>query len=211
MTNIAIVGQDNNNMFGADLRYLQFFVGRIGAAVHVITPDTTLEFMKTMNAIVLPGGADVDAKRYHEKPNFMNSKPNVYLEFFDTYFLPELIGIVPLIGICRGIQSINVALGGTLIQHLYGHSYSNEQNELVHKVIVDGDKKYEVNSYHHQGIKHLAPGLEVLAIEDKKKDPVIEAVKSDKLKVFAVQWHPERLEVDPFSEKYIFELLERSK
>lgn len=209
MKKIAIVAQDSpNGMFGTDIRYSAFVNGRLGAEVHLITPDSSLEFVKSMDGILLPGGSDVDPKRYGEKPAYNTSKPNIFLEQFDVSILPKIIGVVPLIGICRGIQTINVALGGTLDQHLWAHPYSNDLKELAHEVVLtETGEVYKVNSYHHQAIKDLARGMQVLAVEKKKKDGIIESFKSDEYKIFAVQWHPERLASDPFAEEHIFDLL----
>jgi putative glutamine amidotransferase len=115
---------------------------------------------------------------------------------------------VPLLAICRGLQVLNVALGGTLYQDLpadkpspVAHSQKEPRDQPTHAVKVMsedtrlasilGASEIEVNSFHHQAIKRLAAGLEEVAWAP---DGVIEAVEMDGARfVLAVQWHPEDL------------------
>lgn len=109
---------------------------------------------------------------------------------------------IPIFGICRGLQIINVAMGGTLIQDLpndsINHSFSalNNQKNHGHKVSIHKGNflydlfggEFEVNTYHHQAIDRLAGGLTVCA---NSPDGIIEAIAGKNL--IAVQWHPERM------------------
>ena len=110
---------------------------------------------------------------------------------------------VPVLGICRGMQVLNVMMGGALLQHIPGHRVRN--GSAHHPVSVDTASKLaaalgaagemEVNSRHHQGVtpEFLAPGLVPVAYHEE----LIEAVESREHRwVVAVQWHPERYEVD---------------
>jgi len=188
---LGIVAQDKEGMVGVDDRYMMF--GNLFGEVNIISPDTQPEFMQALDGIILPGGSDVDSRRYGQKPAAFTQKPNTFLEYFDAENLPNLIGKVPLIGICRGIQTINVALGGTLNQHIYWHSYSKEDDDLVHDVQDSSTgEKFGTNSFHHQAIELVAPSLTVLATVGKGKHSFVEAVGSEELRIFAVQWHPER-------------------
>jgi len=141
----------------------------------------------------------------------------------DATTLPMISGAieagVPVFGICRGFQEINVALGGTLTQKLqdlpgnldhredanlpleeqYGPSHEIELIEggMLHKIA--GSRKMKVNSLHSQGVDRLAPSL---VTEAKAEDGVIEAFRIDGAKTFAlaVQWHPEwKVMENPFS------------
>jgi putative glutamine amidotransferase len=106
----------------------------------------------------------------------------------------------PLLGICLGCQELNVALGGSLHQHIEGHEGGKE-----HPVEVDesrlGDlvgRAPSVNSYHHQAIHKLGKGLKVTA----RTDGVIEGIESGKHRfVVGVQWHPERISSRPEQSK----------
>ena len=110
----------------------------------------------------------------------------------------------PVLGICRGLQVLNVALGGTLYQDIPTQSPSEVTHRVlekplaryVHEIIVEADMPFgdlpltqQVNSRHHQAIQNLAPGLKVRA---RATDGIIEAVyMPEKRFVQAVQWHPE--------------------
>ena len=104
---------------------------------------------------------------------------------------------LPIFGICRGLQVINVALGGSLKQDIPNHSVSSDTKRLNgHKITIEkGNILYdlmgqetEVNSYHHQAIDKLASTLEIIA---QSEDETIEAIKGNQ--ILAVQWHPERM------------------
>lgn len=113
----------------------------------------------------------------------------------------------PVLGICRGLQVLNVALGGTLYQDIPTQSPSEVPHRVlekplaryVHEIIVEADMPFgnlpltqQVNSRHHQAIQNLAPGLKVRA---RASDGIIEAVyMPEKRFVQAVQWHPENFD-----------------
>ncbi len=109
----------------------------------------------------------------------------------------------PILGICGGLQSINVCFGGSLNQSIGNHDLKNE----LHKVIIKHesflDKIYHskdimVNSYHHQSIKNVAPGFKIAAISE---DQTIEAI--EKNNIMGVQWHPEQMMDFSFFEYFI--------
>jgi putative glutamine amidotransferase len=164
--------------------------------------------------VLLTGGGDIDPARFKEAP---------YPSLIEVSPLRDALEIdvveraldedVPLLAICRGLQVLNVALGGTLYQDLptdrpsaVAHSQSEPRDHATHVVKVMGEgtrlasivglSELEVNSFHHQGIKQLARGLREVAWAP---DGVIEAVEMDGDRfVVAVQWHPEDLvERDP--------------
>lgn len=168
-------------------------VEEIGGIPLIISPmylDDYIRVYKHLEGILLPGGPDIDSKRYKEKSFYYNSSPQPLLEYFDTEILPAIIEQgISIFGICRGFQSLNVLFGGTLHQHLYCHPYSMSNSDLCHKVEISGNKKYRVNSFHHQAIKKLADNFNILA---KSKDGYIEAFRHNKLEIAGVQWHPER-------------------
>ena len=103
---------------------------------------------------------------------------------------------LPVVGICRGLQVVNVFFGGTLRQHIEGHSQLNGYDRL-HPVCAEGGllrtlygARFTVNSAHHQSVDRLGEGLRVLARAD---DGTVEALTHASLPIFGVQWHPERL------------------
>lgn len=111
----------------------------------------------------------------------------------------------PIFGICRGVQLINVALGGTLIQDIpqevpdltahaavyrketYAHRVTSPEGSLLHRLFGDS---YTTNSYHHQAISVCGEGLLATAVS---QEGIIEAVEHKTLPIFGVQWHPERM------------------
>lgn len=142
-----------------------------------------------VDALMLPGGADIWSYRYNESSSSWAMRPDTFLEKFDREYLPGYIGKVPIMGICRGLQTLNVHFGGSLHQHLKKHPYSQDDNDLVHE-IFHHDGKFEVNSFHHQGIKVLAPNLINIGVSATDR---VEAIQDEKLRIAAVQWHPERM------------------
>ena len=148
--------------------------------VHLLTSSDCDDevLLQDYDMLVLPGGADVDPSRYGEKPHPMCGRVNAQYEYMDTHFLPKWLETgKPIVGICRGMQTLNVALGGSLYQHIVGHTGGEDRTDDVHKMytniypesadvrFIDAPedfRKYGVNSYHHQNVKRLAEGFEVL-------------------------------------------------
>jgi putative glutamine amidotransferase len=168
-----------------------------------------------LDGIVFPGGADVAPHEYGEEPidnlNIVESeRDRVELRLARWAFDDDL----PILGICRGQQLLNVALGGTLYQDLiyqgattveHSDKDGRARNKLIHRVRLDPDSRLaqlidetsvEVNSLHHQAVKDVASELRVTGTAD---DGVIEAVESpDRRFLIAVQWHPEEIDDVPW-------------
>lgn len=159
-----------------------------------------------VDGILLTGGHDVGTDVYGEEPTPNCGKPCVLRDKMEKYLLDKALEAnLPVFGICRGIQFINAALGGTLYQDIpteypseVEHHMSLPYDRGIHQVEVFdntllaqiiGKGYHQVNSYHHQAIKELAPSLMSMAVSE---DGLIEAVcVPDKFFVVAVQWHPE--------------------
>lgn len=180
--------------------YLEMFAAN-NLDIITITPssDETLEFLvEQCHGLLLTGGLDVDPVYYHEKiaENTVTELAKIEaLEFKLIKMFEERNK--PILGICRGIQTINVAFGGTLIQDLphpnhhlqednegYQHLVTTYKGTLLNKYT---GKEFMTNSFHHQAINKVAPGFIVSARAD---DNVIEAI--EKGNIIAVQWHPEK-------------------
>ena len=168
-----------------------------------------------LDGIVFPGGADVAPHQYGEEPidnlNVVESeRDRVELRLARWAFDDDL----PTLGICRGQQLINVALGGTLFQDLihqgattveHSDKDGRARNKLIHRVRIDPESRLaqlidetgvEVNSLHHQAVKDVASALRVTGTAD---DGVIEALESpDRRFLIAVQWHPEEIDDVPW-------------
>src|SRR5688500_2103657 len=168
---IGIVGQDYGEIWGQKDNYLAW-ISQFGNPV-LIYPTSAEEFLKVyhLDALVLPGGADVTPNRYTWFPHPWTGNSNPFLETFDMHILHSLIGRMPIFGICRGLQTLNVVLGGTLYQHLWTHPYSKFEKDIVHTVRTKGGEIVDVNSFHHQAIGKLGKGVE---IEGVSPDGVVE-------------------------------------
>lgn len=196
---ILIVGKpiDSEN-FGLRSAYMRFFGGY--GNILVSTPINQIEFEKLaplLDLVVLPGGADINPERYGQAPHPFTQKADIFLDHADKTILPWAIEKrIPVFGICRGLQAINVHFGGTLIQENgFYHPRSAYFEEIAHpvKLFTPGTQefiKYEVNSLHHQSVDKLGQNLEVIATA---KDGTIEGILSKTDLVAAVQWHPESL------------------
>lgn len=158
------------------------------------------------DGFLLTGGHDVDPQLYGEEPLNSTVVPNATRDHMDRAVLElALAADKPVLGICRGLQLMNVALGGTLYQDLptqhrskTDHYMNPPYGQRCHDVhILPGTppshllqkETIPVNSIHHQAIKDLAPDLEEMGLAD---DGLVEAVyKPDSRFVWGVQWHPE--------------------
>jgi putative glutamine amidotransferase len=176
--------------------------------------DTTLRAVYNyLDAIFLTGGVDVDPAAYGEERHELCDRSDPARDWTEMALIRwALAEHKPVLGVCRGIQMINVACGGTLYQHIADqcptaikHDYfptvpQYARDFLAHPVRVDGDSRLgrllgessvQVNSMHHQGIKRLAPGLRASAFAP---DGLIEGVESaNGTYLIGVQWHPEEL------------------
>jgi putative glutamine amidotransferase len=212
---IGIPAQNHDDKFGVNINYLEF-IYQLGHPV-IINPIEKEDFFNVykIDALLLPGGADVDSKRYAKMPSLANYPPNIHLEHFDKEILPLVVGNMPIFGICRGLQTLNVFFGGTL-QNLIWHPYSSHETHEVHQVIPynNGNKpqkfnsketpKFGVNSFHHQAVNKLYQNFKIEA--ESEYGGVIEAISYYEKKIAAVQWHPERL-LDNYSLKLFQSIL----
>ena len=171
--------------------------------------DAAESVLDSVAGLVLTGGEDVDPARYgekrHEKVRYVNPARD---ETEAALILEAQARGTPVLAICRGIQILNVALGGTLVQDISSecettiahdeegardsrsHEVSVEPGSLIAKAI--GAEHITVNSFHHQSVKQVAEGMRVTA---RSPDGVIEGIEStdDDWWVMAVQWHPEEM------------------
>ena len=173
--------------------------------IPVISNKNLGEICALCDGLVLTGGInDVNPKYYNEEP--IKGKEYKY----DEYPLIENIVNLfvnankPILGICAGLQEINVIFGGTLYQRISNHFL---EDQSTHKAKLNKDsflyKVYNeeainINSYHRQAIKDVAPNFKVTAISE---DGIIEGIEKDN--IIAVQWHPETLKDIKLFRKFI--------
>ena len=157
-----------------------------------------------VDGLLLPGGWDVDPSFYGEQRDENLGDTDPQLDATElAMFRQARERDLPVLGICRGQQVINVAMGGSLVQHLEDHdARAIGRRHLAHTIEVDpsselgqaaGEHKIPVNSLHHQAIKRLASGLHESA---RGEDGTVEGVESDDGLIVAVQCHPEELTSD---------------
>ena len=167
-----------------------------------------------MDGLLLSGGADIDPARYGEAPAGAREAEPGRDALEDEAFRAAIDSGVPILGVCRGLQAINVFAGGSLVQHLDGHESTAYPSPAVtrHRLELAGGSRLaailgesgdlEVNSYHHQAITadRLAPGLRISAFADHADaGELVEGVESidpDQW-LIGVQCHPERTESSP--------------
>lgn len=172
-----------------------------GLPVHLPLDADPGEWVHRLDGLVLTGGADVEPERYGHENTASDTEPRRdEVEF--TLFESALGEGVPVLGICRGLQLINVHQGGTLQQHVPEHSrYDVAPHEDVHVLtITPGSTLHglygataQVNSLHHQTVGEVGSGLTVTAVAE---DGTVEGVEMDGMPVLAVQWHPEMMDHD---------------
>jgi putative glutamine amidotransferase len=178
------------------------------------SPARRAEAWAMMDGLLLSGGADVDPARYGEAPAGARAVEPGRDALEDEGYRAALAAGVPILGVCRGLQAINVFAGGSLVQHLDGHESAAYPSPAVTRhrldlaagsrlaMILGESSDLEVNSYHHQAITpdRLGPGLRISATADHAgAGDLVEAVEStdpDRWMI-GVQCHPERTESSP--------------
>ena len=182
--------------------------------------ETVEHLVDICDGFFFTGGADIDPKRYGEETRETIGDVQEHRDEFEFNVFQRVIKTSkPILAICRGAQLVNVALGGTLYQDIPSevqtnilHKQSEPKFSHSHDVrIMINTPLYEMmrmerikaNSFHHQAIKALGKGLEIMAVAE---DGIIEAVySSGRQYIRAYQWHPERLfEIDT-QNRIIFE------
>jgi putative glutamine amidotransferase len=174
--------------------------------------DDPAEVIRSADALLLPGGGDVDPALYGESRHPTFDPPEAGRDEFESELARRARAIdMPVLAICRGLQLLNVARGGSLIQDIpdqvpaaLGHVKREPADAVAHDVRVKGSSRLaqllsgkalgsehvcSVNSRHHQSINRVGEGLVVTAVAP---DGVIEAVEDPSMAFcVAVQWHPE--------------------
>ncbi|MBV7275180.1 gamma-glutamyl-gamma-aminobutyrate hydrolase family protein [Clostridiaceae bacterium UIB06] len=168
--------------------------------------ETIKKQIETVDALIISGGYDVNPLIYGEEPIEQQGFLCPERDEYDIKVIKIALELKkPILGVCRGLQILNAALGGTLhqdtsmIEESYiKHHQSSRPDVSSHTVnVVKGTKLYDIlgekvftNSFHHQAIKELASGFKISA---KAKDGVIEAIEKEEGFIIGVQWHPEMM------------------
>lgn len=166
--------------------------------------DTIIEQIQRIDGLLVTGGQDVNPLFYHENWQFEQGPSDSYRDQYEIELIKQCAEHhIPIFGICRGQQIINVAFGGTLFQdncnaneYVFQHNQKERREYPIHVIRIRkdsflfpifGDKAY-VNSFHHQSIKKIADEFRVVA---RSEDSIIEAIQHNILNIVAVQFHPE--------------------
>jgi putative glutamine amidotransferase len=165
-----------------------------------------------VDGLVLTGGEDVDPSWYNAELSPRTNPPDRDRDLFElALFAAARQRELPILGICRGIQLVNVALGGTLYQDLpserpgpVDHNRSGARADRSHAIRLTpgslaaealGATALRVNSFHHQGVRDLAPKLVATGWSEDDLIEVVESAAGEPW-VLAVQWHPEEMHAD---------------
>jgi putative glutamine amidotransferase len=170
-------------------------------------PVSAADFARRLDGLVLQGGADIHPSCYGQEPRYPGHVTDLLRDQFELALLHAFVAEgKPVLGICRGMQLINVAFGGTLHQDLvsdragqYPHTLAEAEEEYRHGIefvpsgwlsaLYGGRTRDQVNSIHHQGVDALGADLEV---EAHASDGVVEAIRHPgHAFLVGVQWHPE--------------------
>ncbi|HZJ85239.1 MAG TPA: gamma-glutamyl-gamma-aminobutyrate hydrolase family protein [Syntrophomonadaceae bacterium] len=207
-----IIGITGNFNYGEDLVWLKrdyiASVNRAGGIAIILPPteenDILNHYINICNGFLFSGGGDIDPNYWGEMPDRRLGEINPIRDSFEYKLAQKVLGgSRPILGICRGCQLLNVAMGGSIIQDInsrISHTQKAPRDYTFHAIVIEEGSilreivkapSIRVNSFHHQAIKKLGRGLKVSAVAP---DGIIEAVESTKHAfVLGIQWHPECL------------------
>ncbi len=187
---------NNKQTYFVSDNYLKYF-NEHNIKTLIINLDNIYDDLKKCDCIISTGGVDLNPKTYNEELTYsinfnddLDNADKIVINYCKDFNIPYL-------GVCRGMQALNVFCGGTLYQDMikqnHGEKLLNDNSHKVCKVNDFGlarvlDDEFIVNHYHHQGIKDLAYDFTILYEWDNN----IEAIEHNTKPLIGVQWHPER-------------------
>jgi putative glutamine amidotransferase len=184
------------------------------------TPAEVMKLIERCDGVVLPGSpADVDPAKYDAVKHAKTEKADPPRDTVDELLLQDAYNMrKPVLGICYGLQILNVYRSGTLVQHIKSpiNHEAGKKVAIAHDATIDSSSKLAgivgaeilpVNSSHHQSAEQIGDGLKIVA--RSPKDGVVEAIEgtANDHFVLAVQWHPERSFDDDAASRKIFQAL----
>lgn len=181
--------------------------GGIPLLIPMMGQDVAEEVLPMLDGMLFPGGDDVDPARYGERPHQKLGKISPRLDTLELYLAKRsLEKSLPILGVCRGCQLVNVAAGGTLVQDIFsqvGGAMKHVQQAPrwygTHEVILEegsmaaevfGTRRLSVNSYHHQSVRN--PG-DALTVSGRAFDGIAEVTEGGQGFILLLQWHPEAM------------------
>ena len=198
----------NNFGVGRYIRVKENFVNAIlkAGGVPILSAHGDADtYARIADGVMFTGGSDINPVHYGEKPykeglSYIDERDEMEIAICKSFYKLKK----PMLGVCRGIQTINVALGGTIVQdiptmvELSAHKQSLFPDKSAHYVrSSEGSamrklfgEEFIVNTHHHQSVRDCAPGFRATAVTD---EGVIEAIEHESLPIIGTQWHPERM------------------
>ncbi len=174
--------------------------GGVPIIIPVGTPELAKTYISMIDKLILSGGQNVDPRYYGESRAIDCNDYNLERDEFEFALVKEALAQKkPIFAVCRGMQLLNVALGGTLNQEVKNH-WQSEYQGTHHEITVVKDSRVSrllkngsrINSIHRQSVKHLAPDLKATAHDPR--DGTIEAYEGKNgAPLLGLQWHPELL------------------
>ena len=173
------------------------------------------EYLSEIDALLLPGGGDINPALFFEKRHPAVDRVSRSRDALETWLCQDALNAdMPVLGVCRGIQVMNVAMRGTLYQDIPSHKV--EPGDVIHDIKIEagsllsqitGDHIVQVSSRHHQAVKVIGKGFVVTA---QSEDGIIEAIENpSKQFALGVQYHPEWMLKNPNLEKHAAKLFEK--
>lgn len=209
---IPYIGDDKEHkgMLKYYLLGILYAGGRPKILKRTIDPAILADYMAQCDGFLMPGGPDVEPRRYDRKKEPNCGECDRERDAFELSLLKVILtGKKPILGICRGCQALAVASGGTLIQditscqtlnhrdkktmHKGSHVVTLEQGSILRQIVPAGMDTLWVNSLHHQVVEQPGKGMQVIA---RSPDGFIEAIqRQDHPFCMGLQWHPEQMVV----------------
>jgi putative glutamine amidotransferase len=203
---ITTYGRNEQQRYSLPVEYVEA-VRRAGASAVLLPPGEARvdEWLEIVDGVILAGGGDIDPDHYGGEAHETIYSIDAERDGSELALARRIVDTgMPTLGICRGVQILNVALGGTLHEHLpdvFGDDVAHRlppREPTTHLIHVEpgsglarilGEVEFDSHSWHHQALDDIAPRLRVAA---RAPDGVVEAVEMpDHPWLYAVQWHPE--------------------
>lgn len=207
---------NDSDIFNVYQNYFDAIIkaGGIPVMLPIAKKEDLKQIMNNIDGLLITGGKDINPNLYNEEVKSYSILADEKEDNNDLNLIEIALNKkIPILGICKGLQILNVYFGGSLYQDIfeeYGTDINHSQSKLIPKPKNDsmnyntkfnkntllynifGDE-YTINSFHHQAIKDIANNFTISSIST---DGIIEAIEDLDKKILAVQWHPERLVYD---------------